>query len=678
MFIGVVLVAAAQATAAPTNASARKPDEIIVTGERVKRTLKDTPSSVHVVVGRELHAMSADRIDEVLAGVPNVQLGNASEGPAIRGQNSTGVLNSLPAFLGGARPRATIEVDGRAVGFQEFVFGTAPLWDVQQIEVYRSPLTVTHGRNSIGGGIVITTTDPSYEWGGAARILGGNFSTTEGSVALGGPIASDQLAFRFASDVRHNRTTVRLAPLMRGADPNDDDYSQFRLKLLGEPRELPGFKLVAAFTRSYSKRPQGEPILSPFQARKYPYGGYGIFGVHVTSGTLHATQQLENGDVEAVVSLGDTHTRRFAEPGLGEARSHLKDWSAEIFGSWKPTNAVTLRGGIHALDDHFRQHIDMTNNFLGSIGDFVDHQHSFGAFSEAEFALGPRLSISGGGRYQEDRQRRNGGLVGRTTAPINFDKRFSDFLPKATVSYALTPQFKTGILIQKAYNPGGATLDFDTGGLNSFGAEYLWDYEAFLKGDLAGNKVSMEANLFYNDIKDAQRLVAVPITLPNGEIEFTGKFNNVPKASTLGAELELRWRPMSAMTLSGGIGLLRTKIISRQNSDRFFIGRQFERSPHFTGSAAIDWKATKHLRVSAQLRYHSSYFSDDFETPEFRVNPAAILDGRASYSLGSLTLFAYARNAFDSFHINYWFNRDPDIVEADDPRIVGAGIEARF
>src|SRR5436190_6206041 len=111
-------------------------DEIIVTGERISRSLRETPSSVHVTDQRGIEAQSADRVDQLLALIPNVQLGNGSEGPAIRGQDTTGALQALPAFLGGNRPRTTVIVDGRPTGYNEFVFGAQPAWDLERVEVF--------------------------------------------------------------------------------------------------------------------------------------------------------------------------------------------------------------------------------------------------------------------------------------------------------------------------------------------------------------------------------------------------------------------------------------------------------------------------------------------------------------------------------------------------------------
>jgi iron complex outermembrane receptor protein len=233
-----------------------------------------------------------------------------------------------------------------------------------------------------------------------------------------------------------------------------------------------------------------------------------------------------------------------------------------------------------------------------------------------------------------------------------------------------------GVLVQRAYNPGGATLAFDSGQIDTFKAEHLWDYEAFIKGDLPGGRASVTANLFYNRIGNAQRDLIVPFTLPNGDTTFLDRFDNVPKASTGGAEIEFNWRQSRALTLTGGLGLLRSRIVTRHNSEGGLIGREFERAPHVTASAATDWTPTDRLRLSAQLRYHSRYFSNDLDTPAQAIRPAAIVDARAAYSFNKVTVFAYARNLFDSFRLTYLF--DANSGEAEDPRMVAFGVEARF
>lgn len=673
MFVGVLLLVAAEASAPPA-AEQDKVEEIVVTGERAKRSLKDTPSSVAVIGEQQIDAQGADRLDQLLAAIPNLQLGNGSEGPTIRGQDTTGVLQALPAFLGGARSRGSMEVDGRTIGYQEFIFGTAPVWDVSQVEVFRSPLTVTHGPNSIAGGIVVTTNDPTYTWQGRIRGIAGNFSTRQASALISGPLIEDQLAFRVAGDVRHARTTSELGRNMRGADPNDDDYSLLRLKLLAQPKALPGLKLLGTLTHNYSQMPQVVDTIAPFRQRGNPLADYGIYGVHTTAATLRATQQVDDGEIEAIVSAGRVGTRRYAPPGVGESRSRFDDFSGDLFGSWRPIADLTLRGGVRFNGQKACQFIDLSG-FILSNGSFRDRQHSFGVFAEAEFAATPRLTLSAGGRYQTDRQRRIGGITGLVNLPVDVDERFSAWLPKLSVSYALTAGLKAGALVEKAYNPGGATLAFDTGELDPFDAETLWDYELFVKGRLAP-RLSIVLNTFHNDIRKAQHFFALPFKLPDGTTVLVDRANNIPKVSSYGAEAELAWRAKPGLTLSGGLGLLRNRVIDAGAGAN--IGREFERGPHVTGSAALDWAASKRLQLSAQLRYHSGFFSDDFGTKALRVPSAAIIDARAAYALDGITFFAYAHNALNSFRLSYVFLSDPPSASLEDPRVVGVGVEAHF
>src|SRR5437868_3454545 len=192
--VGVLTLAmaAAVAQAAPPEPEPKSDSAIVVTGERVKRSLKDTPSSVAVFGKRDIERMAApDRIQDVLALVPNVLLTERRDPPTIRGQGSAGVLGGLPAFLGGARPRTVLQIDGRTVTFNEFSNSTEGLWDVDRVEVFLSPQTTTQGANSIGGAIFITTADPTYRLEGKARVVAGEWHRRQLSAALSVPLLDD-------------------------------------------------------------------------------------------------------------------------------------------------------------------------------------------------------------------------------------------------------------------------------------------------------------------------------------------------------------------------------------------------------------------------------------------------------------------------------------------------------
>lgn len=648
--------------------------EIIVTGERVPRRVRETASSVVVVGQREIEAGTADRVDQVLAMVPNVLLGNGSEGPAIRGQDTTGALQALPAFLGGNRPRTSLIVDGRRATYNEFVFGTAPMWDVNRVEVFRSPQTTTQGQNSIAGGIFVYSNDPTFEPEHRARLIGGNYRTRELSALVSAPLSAD-VALRISGDLRYARTTSRIADRIAHGDPNHDVFGLVRAKLLVKPRGSAGTRLLLTLTHSQSQMPQIVGLTEPFRKRRDKDGFYGTFRIRTNTLTAMAHQPLTpNLSADVILTAGASNARRLAFPGLGQSHNRGRDWSAEAVFNWSPEGPLRAVGGLSATHLVLRQFIDLS--LLGGLGRFHDTQDSEGVFGEATLALFSGAALTAGIRYQQDRQNRTGAFDnGLSQVSLNYDRTFQAWLPKLSLAYDFSPVVRAGILVQRAYNPGGTTLRFDTGRPDDFDAESLWDYEAFARARLARG-ITVSANLFYYDIRSAQRAQRLVITSPSGQgVGFADLFN-AHEAHSYGAEAQLDWRHDPQLSGRLAIGLLRTKLVDAGPDYSDFTGKQFSRSPPLTASAAIDWRATPALRLSAQARYHSAYFSNDVNSADVRVLPAAIFDVRGEYQLGHYSLFAYARNLFDKFALIERFL--PDEATSEDPRMVGAGIEVRF
>jgi outer membrane receptor protein involved in Fe transport len=651
------------------------PAQIIVTGERVQRSLKETSSSVAVLNAQDIKAASANRIDEMLQLVPNVQLGTGSEGPAIRGQDTTGALQALPAFLGGNRPRTTIVVDGRRTTYNEFVFGTAPLWDVERIEVFRSPQTTTQGQNSIAGAIFVTTEDPTFAPEGAARLSIGNYGMRQVSAMLSGP-ASGDVALRAAGDLRYARTTARITDRIEGGNPNHDVYGVARVKMLAKPRGAPGTRLLLTYTHNQSQKPQLLGLTPPFRARRDVSGLYGTFRINVDALTANLRQQIAR-DLAADVTVtgGDSLAQRLAPAHFGEARNRGRDWSAEAVLNWTPTGPLRAVGGISRTHVRLKQFIDLSL-LDGSIGRFRDEQDSVGVFGEARVTLLPQMTLTAGLRRQEDRQKRAGALATNFGAiPLDYDRTFGAWLPKLSLAYDFNRRVRAGLLVQRAYNPGGTTLRFDVARPDNFEAERLWDYELFARAEL-GHGINAAANFFYYDIRNAQRLKAISIFTPLGRrVGFADLFN-APKARSYGAEAELSWRMDRRLSARLSAGLLKTKLVEAGPDYPEFDGNDFARSPAFSASAAIDWKVAERVHLSSQLRYRSSFFADEVNSSSVRVPGAAVVSVRGEYTIGRAQMFAYARNLFDKFVYVDRVGNMSAVAEA--PREVGLGIETRF
>ena len=672
-FVPAALLGAMRASAQDSGAG-----EIIVTGERQDRTKSDTTSSVVVMTGEDIDAASADGIDQVLLLVPNIQLGSGGEGPTIRGLDSTGVLRDLPAFMGGTRPRATLRVDGRDVSYNEFAFGTAPLWDVARVEVFRSPQTTTQGRNSIAGAIFVETAKPTFEWEAKVRAFGTTETARQVSGVVSGPLIADQLAFRISADDRRGHSFSRISSPAVGIDPNRDDYGVLRAKLLATPSALPGFTFDATYARTSSQAPQFEGVHTPFAERRDPNITYGIFKTRADALTLRARQVFQPDlSLRATASFGDTKIRRFAPPGFGETSIEGDDRSLELVLDWAPSEAVHLLFGAHASENELDQRIDLTAARLG-IGQFADRQTSFGVFGEADWEPLPRIELIVGGRYQGDRQVRSGTLgVGSRLVPIAYVGRFEAFLPKASVSYEVFEGARVGLLVQRAYNPGGTTISLATFTPDTFAAETLWAYEVFARYASPRGKLLLSGNVFRYTMHDAQRSLVRELISSGGTVYFA-ETANAPHAWSQGAELEATWRPSHSFSLSAAIGLLDTRLTEALSDADPLVGKRFQRAPSFTGNLAMKWRPAAPLLLTAQFRRGSSYFSDDTNDPTRKISPSTTADARVEWQSGGLTVFAFARNVFDNFYLTYLFTPGTGRATAGDPRELGIGLELGF
>lgn len=221
-------------------------DRIVVTGEKVERSLQDTVSSVGVVTGEQLELDGIDSLAGVFDYIANVNLGDTAGGFSIRGVPFDNLLGA------GSSPLAQIYVDDVVLGDQTTRFNADHIWDVAQIEVLRGAQSTVQGRNALAGAVIIRTTDPSYDWTGKVRAVstfsdeGDEYSV---AAAFGGPIIDDVLAFRVAAERRESDGfTSNPVTGEDGADYND--LWQLRGKLLFEPTPTLSSLLMVGYSQA--------------------------------------------------------------------------------------------------------------------------------------------------------------------------------------------------------------------------------------------------------------------------------------------------------------------------------------------------------------------------------------------------------------------------------------------
>ncbi|MEM7426946.1 MAG: TonB-dependent receptor [Pseudomonadota bacterium] len=665
---------------------------ITVTGERVERSVFETPSSVVVVTGEELEDSPSDnRVEDVLEDIPNVVvLGTSNDAPVIRGQDTAGPLSGGSQFFTGSLPRATIIVDGRPISFNEYVFGTTSVWDVDTMEVFRGPQTTSQGVNSIAGAFHIRTRDPVFRPEMAARAQYGNFDAVNASLMFNTPLVPNELAIRATADFNIRDTYVRYATPGQTILGQANDLKNFtgRVKLLWEPAALEGLSAKLTFSYADTAGPQTENVDQPFR--------------RLQRTTNNDPAVFEN---QTFALVQDTKYS-FSDALIFKNRFQWSDYDIDRLRAI-PANGI---GGLSGMDIanetilnlnlldgrltgvlglHVREiREDFVFNLRGDTS-FNDKKNSLGAFGELTYKVTDKLDVTAGLRYQRDEQRRRGIAFANSPIPFimgspqNYQRTFDAILPKFAIGYNVNDELRVGAVVSKGFNPGGVGFSFNTVFTGTPGTpffnfedETLWNYELYLRGRFLDGRLTTQANAFYTDFKDHQ--ISTVTLLPNNL--FDSVVVNAEDAESYGLEASANFQATDTFRVFGSIGLLKTKIKKFTASTAGLQGNEFRGAPDFTGTAGFDWEFVENLTYGAKVRYNDGYFSDNENTAATKIDAFAVVDMKLTYKPNErVTAFAFVNNLLnDIYPVNAFVSGGGLVAPVGMPREFGVGASIKL
>ncbi len=218
----ILAIAALIAASASVVAQTSDLDEIVVTARKRDESFQNVPITVSVFTAQTIQAAGIEKPGDFIAMVPNMTL--------VETQNAGNAFVTVRGIsqARNSEPSVAVLVDG--------VLETNPaefnqeLFDISQIEVLKGPQGALYGRNAIGGAIIITTKEPSDEFGGSARVGIGNGLSERAQLALSGPL-NDAKTLKFRGSVNFYNTDgfLRNEYLDQKADPARDYSGRFRL-----------------------------------------------------------------------------------------------------------------------------------------------------------------------------------------------------------------------------------------------------------------------------------------------------------------------------------------------------------------------------------------------------------------------------------------------------------------
>ncbi|MEO0464387.1 MAG: TonB-dependent receptor [Pseudomonadota bacterium] len=223
---------------------------IIVTGQKISRSLQDTQASVAVIDAEAINEKNFRDVFDVIGQTANVASLFDGAGFSIRGLRNTG------AGSGEATSDvASIFVDGVFIPSSLLTNGAFSIWDAQSVEIFRGPQSTIQGRNSLAGAIVIRTADPGSDWSGDAQVEVAEFNSLRASGALTVPIAPGQVGLRLAADYQRSDGFVENT-FLNLDDIDESEAITARATLLLTPDFAPDFS--ARFNFTYSDNTEGE------------------------------------------------------------------------------------------------------------------------------------------------------------------------------------------------------------------------------------------------------------------------------------------------------------------------------------------------------------------------------------------------------------------------------------
>jgi len=203
-------------------------ETIVVTGQKIDRSLKETPNSVAVLTSKDIEKLNVQNVADIFNVIPNVS-GDFNQGFTIRGINAFNVSGGGNSFL------TSMYLDGAPLPYRVVRSGALSVWDLSQVEVFRGPQSTLQGRNALAGAIMLRTQDPTYEYSAKGKVTLGEHGQKEFAVAGGGALIDDMLAFRLA--IEDKSLDGDIDNITRGETQNDEDNQTIRAKVLFEPTE---------------------------------------------------------------------------------------------------------------------------------------------------------------------------------------------------------------------------------------------------------------------------------------------------------------------------------------------------------------------------------------------------------------------------------------------------------
>ena len=637
--------------------------EIIVTAQKRKERLIDTPQSVSVLSADDLRNLGATQFRDFANTVPGLTFTTTGAGytqVSLRGV-TTGSFDISPTV--------GIYVDDVPYGSSTGFAGGAQLaldvnlFDIDRIEILRGPQGTLYGASTMGGLIKYVAKTPSAARFGA-DVQAGVSSTQDGGInyntaaALNIPLVLDKGAVRVSGFKSHDDGYIDNASLGR-EDVNSADVYGGRLDLLLTPTDALSVRLNG-FAQNISRDGQGS---ADYTLDGAPLGGE-LDQLRVHNEPLNQQFRLLSGTIDydfgpaTLTSISsyqtvDTHANYDLTVLYAPFLEFLELGSYSLVGfsdrqaTDKFTQEVRLASGggerIEWLIGGFFTHEASANsqsyilrdlagqpapNVLGSTRAPSRYEET-AAFADLTYRFTERFDVTGGIRYAENRQSRS---TDTTSPTVRSSESVNTYL--ANARYRFSERATGYVRYATGFRPGGASFT----GFNpvsgapmqhGFESDTLKSYEVGYKAETAGRRFGIDVAAYYIDWNNFQT---------SGVVDTVGVvINALGGASVRGAELTFIARPSDELTLTGAFAYQNAELSETDESLGGARGERLPNVPRYTAALNADYRiASRRLQptIGTTVRHvaeRTASFDGSLSFPQYRTPAYTIADLRGDF-----------------------------------------------
>lgn len=627
-------------------------EPITVTAEKQENDIQKISSGISVFTETELEDADIEEIGEILKQVPNMTFGETFLGreAIFRGIRPSQFTNRNPVV---------IYIDG--IPHDNVSTFDADLNNIERIEVLRGSQGALYGKNAIGGIINIISKQPDNFFDTTCSAEFGEDETYKAKAHMNGPVVKDTLFFGLSGSWNETRG------FMKNNYPGENYFGgsdAFKTKALLNWLPAQGMKVNFHAGASRIRNKNGAVILDDkvrYSATRdpddkkdtdilnlgvnisYEWDEIAFSSISTFSDNETVLRQNLNfyREEPAWTGLTDMENSVFTQEFRFESKNNNKrlKWLTGIYYS-KDKSDIMEAGSI--MNTEATLGFNKKRDYPGSTD-----EEALSAFGQLTIPLNKKMDFTAGLRFEHIHKELNHRYNETrfdtreilNSAAYDIEDDWNALLPKGTLSWNINDNAMVYASVSKGYLAGGLNTYETKKEHAKFDEQTSIDYNIGTKTQWFDNRLSLNFDLFYMDIKD-MHVYSMP------EV-YVFVASNAGAAHSKGIEVEVKARPLKGLDIT-----LQSGWIDAEYDDYMdYNGNKIQGTPEYTINLATQYRHDSGFFVRGEVQGNGKTYYNDSNTSS--QTPYEIVNAKAGYEWANWKLHVYCKNIFDKEYFSY-------------------------